>query len=348
MPKVEKINTTEYLYSEQIKTNKFFANLVAMMKESGINDPLSMLPKKPSYEVSFELHDCYTALANAFNKCIIDEIPTYCMTFSHKDLITDDLYILIDDWQKKISLIRIEQTPGLKFSLDVTNKTGKVINVYACHLTATLNGKSIPIEQVIPGLHTIIGTLNPMSYVKINNIDTIKGLNRTDGKFASTGPVRYQILDLKPDKNDKNENKMPSGESSVLMSNYKQFRISYLTYRNCEPYYIIITACNTLIERLERLANMMESKDTADIKIEIDNSVHSYSFGGEHFMLASLIAQNCYLLDDKISFVAPSISHPSIDVGIVKIVHSEPDKLILDAIKKSITDITIVKKAFTK
>lgn len=341
---VEKIHVTEYSFAEQAKTNKFFSSLLASMKDAGIEDPLSLLPKKSSYEVTFELHNSYTALANAFNKCIIDELPTYCMTFTHKDIITDDLYILTDDWQKKISLIRIAQQPGLKFSLDLSNKTGKIMNVNAKHLTATLNNKSIPIEQVIPGLNTIIGTLNPMTYVKINHIDVVKGLNRTDGKFASTGPVRYQILDIKKN----TEHKVISGESSTLMSNYKQFRISYQTYRNCEPYYIIIEACNTLIERLDRLSNMMESKDTADIKIEIDGNVKSYHFGGEHFMIASLIAQNCFLLDDKIPFVAPSISHPSIDVGIVKIIHSESDKLIMDAIKKSITDINIVKKAFTK
>jgi DNA-directed RNA polymerase subunit L len=328
--------------------------------KSGI-DGKSLLPCNSKFRVDFVLENASTGFANGIRKCIIDEIPIYSFTMDGDKMETSDRYILSDYLKKNIELIPINQdiSPAKfktwKISLDLINSTDEVINIKSGDIEIMEGKKKIPIESVMSKNISIM-ELHPSKFIKIQDITVVQGVSKDDAaKFACVSNTRYEILDMIPLAHDPEEKER--GLSS-MMHDPKKFKIGYTTYRNVKnPNVIIYRCCDTLTERLnnfeKELKNVSEDKKTkvithfsTHIDVETRGKFKFFNFKGESWNMVNIISQYCFMLDSHIPFVAPSIIHPSTDVGVIKIKHANSIKIIEDAIKTVKKDLAILKDSF--
>jgi hypothetical protein len=133
--KVEKVSIVE---KKPLKSSKL-DELVAMMKANGYSEGYELLPKKPGYDVDFELHNTYSGFANAIRRVIIEEIPVFCLNTDESKLRTDDEFIsgTSDVLLKNINLTPIMQNVDIDdyqskcIYLLKTNRTTEIIDIMA-------------------------------------------------------------------------------------------------------------------------------------------------------------------------------------------------------------------------
>lgn len=359
---IKEVNFKQRLREINQDKNKSLKNALSYIEflNSGI-DGESLLPERSKFEVDFDIHDTCSGFANGIRKCIIDEIPICSMTMDEEMFETNDRYILSDDLQKNIDLIPIlqeidiEKAKKWKISLDVLNSTDEVISVKSGDIEIYEGKKKIAVESIMSSNISIMD-LHPAKFLRIKEIRIIQGFSKDDSaKFATVSNTRYEIQDMKPLAHNIEEK--DSGTSSLTHDPTK-FHIGYTTYRNVkDPKIIILKCCDTLGERLsafsKELDNIQEDKKTKVIShfstfldVETKNDFKFFNFKNESWTLVNMISQYCFLLDKNIPFVAPAIIHPSTEIGVVKIKHRNPVKIIKDAIGSIQRDIEILKKAF--
>ena len=328
--------------------------------DNGI-DGKDLLPKRSKYQVSFEINNTCSGFANGIRKCIIDEIPIVSLTMDSDKFSTSDRYILSDYLQKNIELIPIHQEIDFEKSkkwtiqIDITNSTDEVIDIKSGDIEIFDGKKKIPIESIMSPNISIV-ELHPAMFIKISEITIIRGMSKNDAsKFASVSNTRYEILDIKPLAHTKEEK---TQGSSSLISNPTSFRIGYTTYRNVDdPKTIIYRCCDTLTNRLEAFKKEIDNiKEDPELKIisyfstlldvETRGDFKFFNFKDESRTLPNMISQYCFLLDPNIPFSAPSLIHPSTEIGVVKIKHTNSLKIIQDSITAILKDISILKKTF--
>lgn len=314
---------------------------------------LEFLPKKPQYEVRFELHDTNTDIANAVRRCILNETPIKSLYYDpYADADVSDPYILSDFLQKQIDLIPIAQERDYEdytISFYAENKTDEIIDVTTNNFTIKNGGKVVATEDVMSPLITLC-RLRPEEFIKINNIATIEGIGRDDGgAFSSVSGLYYEPLDVKPLDAEKNEG------ASSMVSNPTKFGMGYSTHRNIDkPFSVVVKACDALIDRLELmnggLAKISSKEDyyySDLIQLETNGTIKEIQFKNENWTTINLIARYCYILTKgNIKFVAPSIIHPEKEIGVIRITHPEYLKLMQNSIKKSIEELNVIRKAF--
>jgi hypothetical protein len=324
-------------------------------------DGKTLLPKKSKFRVDFEITGTCSGFANGIRKCIMDEIPIYSLTMDSDGLTTSDWYVLSDYLQKNIELIPIHQEIDYEkaktwtISLNIINSTDEVINVKSGDLEIFEGKKKIPTESIMSTNISIV-ELHPAMFIKILNITIVRGLSKFDAsKFASISNMRYEILDVEPLAHTKEE-KTP-GVSSLL-SNPTAFRLGYTTYRNVkDPKTIIYKCCDALTGRIsafrKELENVKEEPETkvisyfsALLDVETRSDFKFFNFKDESRTLPNMISHYCFNLDSNISFAAPSLIHPSTEIGVVKIKHLNSVKIIQDAMTAILRDIAVLKNTF--
>lgn len=360
--KIEEVNFSKRLQKLGNPENEVLKNSLNYIDylKSGVNAK-DLLPKKSKFRVDFVISGTCSGFANGIRKCIMEEIPIYSLHVNPETLESSDRYILSDNIQKNIELIPIiqdkdfEEIKNWKISLDILNSTDEVVNVKSGDLEITADGKKIPVDNIMSPNITIM-ELHPARFVKISDISIVEGFAKDNaGKFATVSNTRYEILDMVPLAHDVEE-KEP-GESSMV-KDPTEFHLGYTTYRNTKnPQFVIHRCCAVLKERLEafhkELNEVKENKKTKVmmhfstlLDVETRSEIRFFNFKNESWTLVNMISQYCYLLDNEIPFVAPSIIHPSTNVGVIKIKHPNPIKIIQDAISAILVDIEILDKSF--
>jgi DNA-directed RNA polymerase subunit L len=315
-------------------------------------DAKALLPTRSKFRVDFTISDTCSGFANGIRKCMMEEIPIYSLELG--EIVTNDAYVISDVLQKNINLLPIIQDAydlddmkTWKFSLDVTNVTDRIMPVKSGSIKISAKGKDIPIETFVSPNITI-AELRPTTNLKCKDFSIVVGMAQDDAaKFASVSNTRYLISGPVPDEQNPG--------SSSLVENPREFRLGYTTYRNVnDPKAIMRRVCEALNGRL--VAFMYELKEVRDVAalmhfsnsldIETRGDFKIFNFKNESWTLVNMISQYCYMLDPSIPFVAPSIVHPSTSVGVVKIKHANPLRIIADAITHIISDIDILRKAF--
>ena len=59
-----------------------------------------------------------------------------------------------------------------------------------------------------------------------------------------------------------------------------------------------------------------------------------------------MISEQCYVLDPSIALILSEIEHPSIEKGIIRIIHPEYPRLLNDAIELLVKNLQVVIKTF--
>lgn len=347
--KIKNIKSEEITY----KSHKDFEKIVEYAKL--INpDYKKFLPENPKHRMQFEITNTVSDFVNCIRKFLMEELMIYSLDVNEDNIKTNDKFILNDDLKKTIELIPLQQhlndIDDLKISLNVKNTTDDIITVYSRQIKFTNSkGKELITENYFNGNIPII-TLRSDKTLSIDNITIVKGCGKQDsGKFSPFSNISYEILDVIPLKESKYKKE---GESS-LNSNPTHFKISFTTYGNIKINKIMDLCCDKITSRFNNIykeLSNINSKDLVFFSSLVDlksyNEMKIFTFKGEFWAIANIIARYCYIELPSIKFVCACITHPSIEESMIKIIHPNSIKLILTAIKNILSDIDILKKAF--
>lgn len=314
------------------------------------------LPKNSSHCVEFELIDTNADFANCIRRFLLDEIYINSMHVDVDDIVTNDNFILSDLFKKNIELIpftqRIsdEEIKDINISLNITNTTDDIINIYSRDITITdKKNNQMNVDNYFSGNIPLI-TLHSNKSIECKKINIVNGCGKEDaGKFCLLSNLSYEILDVIP----LDEQKFNRTGHSSLISDPQHFKLSYKTHRNIEPKTIMHMCCNQLINRLQNILKEFNSiKDDSTsyfsdlLEVELKEDVKLYHFKNEYWTIGNIIARYGYLEFKDVKFICSCIIHPSIEESIVKIIHGESTKILKSAIKKILDDLEILKKAF--
>lgn len=315
------------------------------------------IPKKSKHNVSFELLDANSDLANCIRRYLIDEMPVYSMDVTEENIKTDDKFILADYLKNNVELIPFlqdindKECEELTMSLHVENKTDDVISVYSGDIIILDKQKKILDNSKYFTTTIPIIKLRPGKKLDINIINIVAGIAKAhSGKFILLSNVYYEILDVKPIADENKFNK--SGESS-LNSNPQHFKIEFTTHRNINSKTIMPECCKLIIKVIESIHKELSNIKETDIvyfsdliELETKGDIKLFHLKGEYWTIANIISKYCYMASKDIPFVCSSIIHPSIEESIVKIRHNESIKILLTALKDIISDMTVIQKSF--
>lgn len=354
MVKIKNVNITELQFESK---DKNFQQCLEYMKLV-TDDYKKFLPKRPKHQLTFEITETSSELANCIRRFLMDEILVTSMHVEEDNVETNDMFILSDFLKKNIELVPFEQslsdsdTDKVVVSLDVENKTDDIITVYSGDLTVTIGKKLVNKKNNHEYFTTTIPIikLRPTKSISVSDIKLVKGFGKHDaGKFVLLSNITYKILDVKPVEETK-YNK--TGESS-LNSTPKHFRLGFKTHRNIKPKDVMYKCCDQITQRfvqiqdeLSRLKPNVEVHFSDLIDLESKGDIKIFHFKGEYWTLANLMSKYCYLLDTDIKFVTSGIVHPNTEEAVLKIQHNDPVKLLNTVIKTILTDVAIIRKAF--
>jgi DNA-directed RNA polymerase subunit L len=299
------------------------------------------LPDIPKFEVSFNLKNTNTDIANGLRRVILNETVVKSLCFDDEYFTSTDSYILSDFLRKQINLIPINQelTYKEKISLHIENKTDDIIEV--------LSGDIIcPEKAMIKNI--ILCHLRPQEKIIISDIKIVEGIGRQGaGRFSNVGCIKYKIgmkpLDVK------------TGEgSSSLVSNPTEFSLGYITHHNTKnPLNIVVNACDNIISRMEKIMEKFKDiKAVASyysdfIQIDTNNNIKDILFIGETWTTVNLLARYAFILTEgNIKFVTPAMVHPEKEVAKLRIIHSEYNKIIYNSASAIIKEYKKIRDAF--
>lgn len=322
-------------------------------------DVSTILPMRPKFKVDFSISNTCSGFANGIRKCILDELPIYSMSMDGTALKTNDPYVISDVLQKNINLIPIvqdgfplEDMMNWSFTLDVINSTDSAMTVKSGDIKISDKVRTIPTEHVMSPNIPIMD-IHPATFLKITHITIVVGASKDDAaKFATVSNTRY-LIDPKMTPLAHSIDDEPG--CSSMMKDPDTFTLGYTTYRNVvDPRIIVFRCCDSFAARLGGFSRELDEVKESDalayfsgiLDIETKGDYKVFNFKNESWTLVNMIAQYCYRLDPSISFVAPSIVHPSTSVGVVKIKHPSPLQIIKDAIANITADVEVLRAAF--
>ena len=142
----------------------------------------------------------------------------------------------------------------------------------------------------------------------------------------------------------------------------KEFSLSYTTSGNILPKTVMKLVKDHIENRLTRMKEKLsifdsnEKKDTKSnskyyytdgLEVEINEELRIYKFPGEYITMPGMVAQRCYLLDPNIQLCIPTVDRFDNEIGIIKINHADPNKILLASIDDCIKDVNIIYKAIS-
>jgi hypothetical protein len=360
MLKIEKVLIEE----KKINKSKVLDNVLNLMKKNNI-DGNNMLPKNSWHEVSFELHNSYTGFANGLYRVLVEELLTLCISAEEKNIITDDKFIgdALDGLIKNLNLLPVKQelldsdkTDKLEIFLNKYNDTNDIQDITIDDFKIKdKTGKNVNIEEVFPETNIIVVRLRPGRFIKINNIFFEKGYSKNNAaKFSLLNNIIYYPTDIIPfNIYEKDEKKRGTRSAD---HNSSSFFIKFITCGNIKPKTVISRMIESISENLNIIKTRIEKYNKSeDIKkyysdegIEVynKNDVIHYVFTGQYLTIMNMISQRCYVLDNTIPFVTGGVERFDTNIGIIKIMHADPNNILLQAIDECFKDLEIIKKAF--
>jgi DNA-directed RNA polymerase subunit L len=348
MVRVKNVEVSEIPFETADKNFQRCVEYIKAVAPSG--DYKKYMPKKSKQKLSFELTDANSDLANTIRRFLLDEIPVQSMTVSEESIKTTDRFILTDYLKKQIELVPILQNSDmsdLNISLTMENNTDKIIPIYTRDIIITdKSGKKLDTGKYFTETITLI-QLRPTTSIEISDISIVSGVGKHDaGKFLLLSNISYEILDVKPFM----QNKYSTEGVSSLTSTPQHFKIEITNHRNIPVKTIMDICCTKIIDRLvviEKALSQIKDKDLVYfsdlINMETKEDIKIFHFIGEYWTISNVISRYCYLIFNEIKFVCSGIIHPSTEESVVKIKHPDALKIITDAVKKIISDVSTIK-----
>lgn len=316
--KIDKVSVKEINFEKDLKNSKF------------TNPELQkVIPKMPTYVVTFEIHDVPASVPNAIRRTIIDYIPVKILKFDmYEDFDCDDLFLTCDQFNHNIGCIHVDQESKFNGSIDIANDSpNELMEIRTSHIK--------PAGQI--AVDYPIGYLRPKTYLKIKNITKHVTRGCDDGRAKCiNGAAIYEILDVKP-----YDQFTGDGEKS-LVKLARSFRIGYETRRTKDDkLWPLQQACNLIMESAENIKKSLE-EDGDRVLITSSLKTYTYTIFGEYFTIVDLLRDFIYEeLNGSVVVISTNKSFEE-DTAIIRIQHPDHKKLVISAcaaIKKTFAEI---------
>lgn len=349
------------IFEKNIPKSKELDEIVKLMQANGIKDPIDLLPSG-WHEVHFHISDTYAGFANAIRRVLIDELPVYALDINEEMFETDDDFILSDLLKKNINLIPINQETAENYIkhdiyLYKFNDTNDIIDIKASDIKVKEKDKKSKKEvsnNLIPNSNITIIRLRPGKFIRLNSLNIVNGFCKDDaGKFSLLNNVQYKPTDMIP-------YDVFSGKGTRSIDyDPKEFDLSFTTCGNIKPMTVIKLTCDVLINKLTQCKKLLteyinstksDTKKyyfTDGLEVQQQSSITYYKFIGEYITISYMLAQRCFILDNNILYCVPAIDRYDNEIAIIKLKHSEPDKLLLKAIDLCVEDVSAIQKQFS-
>ena len=232
-------------------------------------------------------------------------------------------------------------------TIDITNRD--TIN------SSHKNKGDVSITEIFPETNCLVVRLRPGKYIKINHLFFEKGMQKDDAsKFSLLNNITYQPLDIKPyDIYAKTDSE--KGTRSIE-HDCKEFKITFATCGNIEPTHVIELLYNRLTQELNAIKQKVIKYSQSDVSkkyytdegIEVTNinNIVTYTIYGQYLTTMNMLSQRCYVLDTSISFCCSAVKRYDSEIGIIKLTHADPNKLLITAIDSCIQDMKMILDAF--
>ena len=329
---------------KNIKKNEYPIpkDTIELCKKLGV---LKHLPTTVPRDVSFELHNTTTEMANALRRCINSELEVLTMDFEPKDFESDDSFIIFHELRKRITYIPIRQIFGVTFKVNVHNKTDEIIPVYSRSIVESgfkkdKKKKNEKEHKEKMFSETFILTyLRPGKRLVINNIHTTSGVSfKHSAAFSFPGKVTYKCLDL-PDPST-GEEEAKDGEviipASSMMTEPTRYRLGVPRQKYIDPVHIVKMALKTLEGKLDRIHRVVKEASenfySSDMEINYLKDRASFKIFGETYTVGNLLSRYGLMVDKTITNIHCIKLHPSFNYVTVEIHHASPQKIMLLAV----------------
>lgn len=219
---------------------------------------------------------------------------------------------------------------------------------------AKKNTTELDIEYVFPNPNITIVRLRPMKYLSIDGLDFEIGQGFENfGKFTLLNNVRYKPVDIEP------FDIYTNSGTRTAEHDCSHFAIGFTTSGNIMPKDVIKKVTDYLQTNLEDLkkfineyASVLASDpskkyyETKDLSVSKIDDIFHYKFPNQYFTLMNMIAQRCFILDGNILHCSAGVDRYDTRLGIIKIKHADPNKILVTAIDACIKDLETFQSAF--
>ena len=323
---------------------------IALCKKLGVE---KFIPRSVPFDMSFELHNTTTEMANAIRRCINSEIPVLALNFENSDVKTDDSFIIIHELKKRIGLMPIRQISESVFSLNVKNLSDVIIPVYSSSIRETVKPNTTVKDEMFTGTN-ILTYLRPGKSLIISKITTKTGICNVDGPcFSFPGKVGFSCIDLEKmeydelKKNGKINNMSPVSSMDYEASSY---RLSISRQKHIDPAQIVRLGLKTLSDRTSRLLKLVKQStgDTYNLDIEITNSSDHTLFKifGETYTIGNLICKYGLMVDKTMPNIHCIKLHPTFENINIYIYHSDPKEIMIMTLQNILKELSAIKSFF--
>lgn len=245
------------------------------------------LPKLVPEDLSFYLLNSKVSVASAIRRCVNSELPVQILTFESKNFYTND-HIHEHHIRKIINLVPIRQISGMKFNLNVSNRTDVLMPIYMNMLVPERKGDT---EEMFPQ-YLEIAVLRPGKVLKISNIHTVEGVSYLNDNvaFSYPGNVGYKCLQLKKYKKERKEvlaemkdkkmkerylkewkelETLDDDSQNSMTTEQKDFKITIPRQKYISPVVILKNCFDVLMRKFERLEGYLKQiKEGVDFHSE--------------------------------------------------------------------------------
>lgn len=334
---------------KNIKKNEYPipSDTMALCKRLGV---LKHLPTDVPKDLSFELHNTTSELANALRRCINSELTVMIMDFEPQDLSTDDSFIITHELRKRINYIPIRQISTITFGLNVHNTTDEIIPVYSSRIKDTANKKKDSSDKKKDKEKSfsetfILTYLRPGKRLIINNIHIISGQSyNSHSAFSFEGKVGYKCLNLP----DKNENTLTKPVS--MIDTQTSYKISVPRQKYIDPVSIVKMTLKCLNNKLDTIYKIVDSSSvnfySSEMEITYIKDKAIFKIFNETYTIGNLLSRYGFIVDTTIENIHCIKLHPSFNYINVEIHHTDPRSIMLLAINLIRKELDNIDKAF--
>ena len=203
------------------------------------------------------------------------------------------------------------------------------------------------ISSLVPDTNIVIMRLRPGKYLKLRNIKFQHGVSLDHaGKFSLLNNVSYRPVDIDP------YDQFTNTGTRTIEHDCKKFMISFETCGNITPASVIEKVINRITSDLNDIKNKITIYSKTpfsayysgqDCEVEFKNNVYNYKFPGHYVTPIYMIAMACYKLDENIPFCSATVERFDSRVGLIKIKHADPNKILIAAVDSCIADLKKLK-----
>lgn len=319
------------------------SDTLALCERLGV---LKHVPTSVPKDVTFELHETTTEMANALRRCMNSELEVLIMDFDSNYIHSDDSFIIPHELRKRINYIPIRQILGVTFSVDEYNPTNEIIPVYSRSIQES-DSKKKNKEKMFS--HTLILTyLRPGKRLRIKNIHIVAGTAyKKHAAFSFPGKVKYQMVNSTTEAKTWDSKLLPSSSMNTEPTKY---RLSIPRQKYVDPVHIVKMAVKTLNNKLDKIYRIVkdniEDFYSSEMEINYMKDKAIFKIFNETYTVGNLLSKYGYLVDNTITNIHCIKLHPSFNYVSVEIHHADPQKIILLSIERIKKELDMIGGAF--